>query len=116
MFLRKLRVEWVDASGERHACPVVWIENWMECRSESGAGSSAQRESPACAALEDTLPIDDGLLEAGLKVPLDALHAAMESWFRRKGYLKPEDELILHPLATEETSPLEADSADKTGS
>jgi len=33
------------------------------------------------------------LLEAGFRVPLDRLHDAMEDWFRRKGYFKPQDRL-----------------------
>ena len=30
-----------------------------------------------------------------LHVPLDRLQAAMEDWFRRKGYLKPGDRLLV---------------------
>jgi hypothetical protein len=45
------------------------------------------------AVFDDTLPVADGLLEAGSRVPLDRLQPAMEDWFRRKGYLKPEERL-----------------------
>jgi hypothetical protein len=45
------------------------------------------------ALFDDTLPAADGLLEAGTRVPLDRLQVAMEDWFRRKGYLKPEERL-----------------------
>jgi hypothetical protein len=45
------------------------------------------------AVFDDTLPAGDGLLEAGLRVPLDRLHAAMEDWFRRKGYVKAGERL-----------------------
>jgi hypothetical protein len=45
------------------------------------------------AVFDDTLPVADGLLEAGNRVPLDRLQPAMQDWFRRKGYLKPEDRL-----------------------
>jgi hypothetical protein len=41
------------------------------------------------AIFDDTLPIGDGLLEAGHRIPLDRLRTAMVDWFRRKGYLKP---------------------------
>ncbi len=44
---------------------------------------------------DDTLPAADGLLEAGLRVPLDRLQSAMDDWFRRKSYLKPGDRLII---------------------
>jgi len=37
----------------------------------------------------DTLPVADGVLEAGSRVPLERLQPAMEDWFRRKSYLKP---------------------------
>jgi hypothetical protein len=47
---------------------------------------------------DDTLPIGDGLLEAGNRVPLDRLQHAMEDWFRRKGYLKPEERLDVREL------------------
>jgi hypothetical protein len=45
------------------------------------------------AVFDDTLPAADGLLEAGIRVPLDRLQPAMEDWFRRKGYLKREESL-----------------------
>ena len=45
------------------------------------------------AIFDDTLPIADGLLEVGYRVPLDKLQSAMQDWFRRKGYLKPEEQL-----------------------
>jgi hypothetical protein len=45
------------------------------------------------AVFDDTLPVADGVLEAGNRVPLDRLQAAMEDWFRRKGYLKSGERL-----------------------
>ena len=45
------------------------------------------------AVFDDTFPAADGVLEAGNRVPLDRLQTAMEEWFRRKGYLKPEERL-----------------------
>ena len=81
MFARKLSVVRVDVDGERHACPVKWIDNF------------AMRNFTNDAIFDDTLPAGDGLLEAGHRVPLDRLQAAMEDWFRRKGYLKAEERL-----------------------
>ena len=66
----------VDAAGQRHPCPLRWIDNF------------AMRNFTNDAIFDDTLPARDGLLEAGHRVPLDRLQAAMEDWFRRKGYLK----------------------------
>ena len=76
MFARRLSVERVDAEGARHACQVKWIDSF------------AMRNFTNDAVFDDTLPVGDGALEAGLRVPLDQLGEAMEDWFRRKGYLK----------------------------
>jgi len=81
MFLRKLKIERIDAEGQRHPCPIHWIDNF------------AMRNFTNDAIFDDTLPVADGLLEAGLLVPLDRLQTAMEDWFRRKGYLKPGESL-----------------------
>ena len=87
MFVRKLRIERLDAAGERHACPIKWIDNF------------AMRNFTNEAVFDDTLPVGDGLLEAGYRVPLDRLQAAMEDWFRRKGYLKGSDRLAITDVA-----------------
>ena len=81
MVVRKLSIQRVDAAGERHACPIRWIDNF------------AMRNVTNDAVFDDTLPIADGLLEAGHRVPLDRLQPAMEDWFRRKGYLKRDERL-----------------------
>jgi hypothetical protein len=83
MFLRKLRIEWVDAEGARHACPLHWIDNF------------AMRNFTNDAVFDDTLPVADGLLEVGSRVPLYRLQAAMEDWFRRKGYIQKEEQLVV---------------------
>jgi hypothetical protein len=76
MFVRRISVERVDGDGTRHACPIKWIDNF------------AMRNFTNDPVFDDTLPVGDGLLEAGHRVPLERLQAAMEDWFRRKGYLK----------------------------
>jgi len=83
MFLHKLRIERVDSEGVRHACPLHWIDNF------------AMRNFTNDTAFDDTLPVADGLLEVGSRVPVDRLQAAMEDWFRRKGYLKKEERLAV---------------------
>jgi hypothetical protein len=50
------------------------------------------------AVFDDTLPIADGLLEAGTRIPIDRLTAAMQDWFRRKSYLAPADHLRITEL------------------
>lgn len=47
---------------------------------------------------DDTLPVSDGLMEVGTKVPLDRLQTAMEEWFRRKSYLKPGENVIVQQV------------------
>jgi hypothetical protein len=81
MFARRLSVQRIDPAGERHACPIRQIDNF------------AMRDFTNDAVFDDTFPAADGLLEAGLRVPLDRLQSAMEDWFRRKGYLKPGERL-----------------------
>lgn len=76
MFARRVSVQRIDTSGERQPCPIGWIDNF------------AMRNFTNDAVFDDTLPVADGVLEAGTRVPLDRLRSAMEDWFRRKGYLK----------------------------
>ncbi len=81
MFARKLSIQRVDANGSRQPCPIRWIDNF------------AMRNFTNDAIFDDTLPVADGLLEAGHRVPLERLLPAMEDWFRRKGYLQPNERL-----------------------
>ncbi len=53
----------------------------------------AMRNFTNDAVFDDTFPAGDGLLEVGHRVPLDRLRTAMDDWFRRKGYLKKDDQL-----------------------
>lgn len=87
MFVRKLSVSRIDAAGQSHACPIQWIDNF------------AMRNFTNDAVFDDTLPVADGVMEAGSRVPLDRLLPAMEDWFRRKGYLKPDERLEVLELA-----------------
>jgi hypothetical protein len=81
MFLRKLTIERIDAAGASHLCPIAQLDNF------------AMRNFTNDAIFDDTLPIADGLLEAGNRIPIDRLTAAMQDWFRRKSYLAPADHL-----------------------
>jgi hypothetical protein len=51
---------------------------------------------------DDTLPLADGILAIGTRVPVPALHAAMEDWFRKKSYLPPGARLIVQELADQD--------------
>jgi hypothetical protein len=81
MFARRLRIERIDFAGEAHLCPIKWIDSF------------AMRNFTNDAIFDDTLPVADGLLEAGNRVPLDRLQSSMEDWFHRKSYIGPEERL-----------------------
>ena len=86
MFARTLRIERIDSAGATHPCPIRWIDSF------------AMRNFTNDAIFDDTLPIADGLLEAGNRVPIGRLQSSMEDWFRRKNYIGPEDHLRVSEL------------------
>jgi len=91
MFARKLTVERIDVEGTASLCPIQWIDNF------------AMRNFTNDAIFDDTLPVADGVLEVGNRVPLERLRTNMEDWFRRKGYLVASDRLrITEPAAGDE--------------
>ncbi len=83
MFARRITVQYKTTYGETHPCPLNWIDNF------------AMRNFTNDSIFDETLPLADGLMEAGSRVPLDRLRDAMQDWFRRKGYLNPGDTLCL---------------------
>ena len=74
MFARKIRVEY-EADGKRYPAPLKWLDSF------------AMRNFTNVPIFDDTLPVADGLIEAGTRVPLSELKRAMEDWFRKKGYI-----------------------------
>jgi hypothetical protein len=74
VFARRIRVEY-EENGKSHACPLKWLDSF------------SMRNFTNATVFDDTLPIADGVMEVGTRVPLDQLRAAMEDWFRRKSYL-----------------------------
>lgn len=97
MFVRKLHIDRIDTQGTAHPCPIRHLDSF------------AMRNFTNDAIFDDTLPIADGILEAGNRVPLDRLQASIEDWFRRKSYLAPADRLSI----TEAAPPLLSSSAAK---
>jgi hypothetical protein len=89
MFVRRISIQRIDSTGTAHPCPIRWIDNF------------AMRNFTNDAVFDDTLPAADGLLEAGHHIPLDRLQPAMEDWFRRKGYLKPDERLAIDEIGAE---------------
>ena len=85
MFARKVRVEY-EQGGQRLACPMKWLDSF------------SMRNFTNASVFDDTLPVADGLIEIGAKVPLAELEDAMEDWFRRKSYLPKESTLVITEL------------------
>ena len=71
MYARKLVAE-MSIGGERRSVPLEWLDSFC-MRSFTGRS-----------AFDETLPVSDGLMEASLRVDLEALRADMEDWMTRK--------------------------------
>jgi len=82
MFARKIRAEY-EENGRRLPCPLKWLDSF------------SMRNFTNASVFDDTLPLGDGVLEVGTKVPLDQLRDAMEEWFRKKSYLPKGARLLL---------------------
>ena len=80
MFARRIRVEY-QAEGSSQPCPLKWLDSF------------SMRNFTNAPVFDDTLPVADGLLEIGSRVPLGLLGERLTDWFRRKGYLAPADQL-----------------------
>ena len=72
MYARKLRVD-VVTGAERRLCPLDWLDNFC------------MRDFTGRAEFDDTLPITDGLIEAGFRVQQERLAEAMSAWFTQRG-------------------------------
>jgi hypothetical protein len=81
MFQRKITIEFAAPEAQPQPCPIQWLDNF------------AMRNFTNDAVFDDTLPIADGHMEIGNRVPLGRLETSMTDWFRRKGYLKKEEGL-----------------------
>jgi hypothetical protein len=82
MFARKIKVEY-EADGQRVSAPVKWLDSF------------AMRSFTNDPVFDDTLPVGDGVIEVGSRVPLELLRERMEDWFRRKSYLPKDSPLIV---------------------
>jgi hypothetical protein len=80
MFAYRITVEY-EHDGQRQPCELKWLDSF------------SMRNFTNDAVFDDTLPIADGLLEVGTRVPLDRLREAMEDWFKRKSYIGKADRL-----------------------
>jgi hypothetical protein len=99
MFVRRIAVWLVDVEEQRRPCPLNWIDNF------------AMRNFTNDAVFDDTLPVADGVMEIGARVPLERLQAGLEDWFRRKSWLKAWEKVKLEELAAEWASSDSIESA-----
>jgi hypothetical protein len=80
MFARTVLVEAITEAAVRPV-PLAHIDSF------------AMRNFTNDALFDDTLPLADGRLEIGNRIPLDRLQQSMEDWLRRKNYLAKEERL-----------------------
>jgi hypothetical protein len=82
MYARQISVRY-QVNGQLVPCPMKWLDNF------------SMRSFTNDSIFDDTLPIADGLMRIGTRVPLDRLKEAMEDWFRKKSYLAKDQELVV---------------------
>jgi hypothetical protein len=72
MYARKLQAE-IVIGAERRPAPLEWLDSFC------------MRNFTGSAEFDDTLPVGEGKLEAGLAVNPARLAAAMSEWFTKRG-------------------------------
>ncbi len=75
-----------EQNGRRLPCPLKWLDSF------------SMRNFTNASVFDNTLPVADGMMEIGTRVPVEELKAAMEDWFRRKSYLVKEAALVVTEL------------------
>lgn len=84
MFARRLRVE-IEEEGRPRPCPLDWLDHFF------------MRHFTGLRALDATLPVGEGRLEAGFEVELGTLHREFEKWLRGRKMIAPEAQLRITP-------------------
>jgi hypothetical protein len=72
MYAQKLKVD-VVIDGERRACPLDWLDAFF------------MRNFTGSAEFDDTLPVAEGRIEAGLRVDPARLAQAFGTWLTDRG-------------------------------
>jgi hypothetical protein len=85
MYSRHIFVQY-QVDGKVAKCPIKWLDSF------------SMRSFTNDSIFDDTLPIADGEMRIGTRVPLQKLKAAMEDWFRRKSYLAKEQKLVIEEI------------------
>lgn len=86
MYSRRISVQY-RLEGRAAPCPLKWLDNF------------SMRNFTNDPIFDDTLPVADGLMQIGTRVPLDRLRQAMEDWFRRKSYLAKDARVELQEIS-----------------
>jgi hypothetical protein len=86
MFSRKIRVEY-ESEGKRLPAPMKWLDSF------------SMRNFTNDQVFDDSIPVSDGMMEIGTRVPLDELKEKMEDWFRRKSYLAKDSGLLVTEIS-----------------
>jgi len=89
MFSRRIKVEYQNG-GQWRLCEVKWLDSF------------SMRNFTNDAIFDDTIPVSDGTMEIGARVPLEELKTSLEDWLRRKSYIGKEDQIRL----TQDGAPL----------
>jgi hypothetical protein len=87
MYSRHISVQYL-LNGKLAPCPMKWLDSF------------SMRSFTNDSIFDDTLPIGDGEMRIGTRVPLKKLKEAMEDWFRRKSYLKKDEGLVIEELSS----------------
>jgi len=85
MYSRQIKVRY-NTGSEILACPIKWLDSF------------SMRNFTNDSIFDDTLPVADGLMRLGTRVPLDRLKEAMEDWFRKKSYLSKDQHLVVEEV------------------
>jgi hypothetical protein len=72
MYVQKFFVEAI-VENHKQPCPLDWLDSFC------------MRNFTGSAEFDDTLPIGEGMLEAGFRVTPERLAEAMSEWFTRRG-------------------------------
>jgi hypothetical protein len=72
MYAQKLKVE-IVIEGERRACPLDWLDAFL------------MRNFTGSAEFDDTLPVAEGRIEAGLRVDPARLAQTFSEWLTQRG-------------------------------
>jgi hypothetical protein len=85
MYSRHISVQY-PVNGKLAPCPMKWLDNF------------SMRSFTNDSIFDDTLPVADGEMRIGTRVPLQKLKEAMEDWFHRKSYLAKEQGLTIEEI------------------